>query len=56
MVDEFEDADLPFDLLARGGTLEIICLFFILRLFIILTATLTPVRSCLASASHHFYI
>ncbi len=37
-------------------TLEIIFLFFIFRLFIIFTATLTPVRSCLASTSQQKYI
>lgn len=56
VVDELKDPNLPLDLSLDTCTLEIICLFFILRLFIIFTATLTPVRSCRASDSHHLYI
>ena len=49
VVDEFEYFDLSFDLGGTRGTLDIMFLFFILRLLIILTATRTPVMSCLAS-------
>lgn len=56
VIDEFQYFDLSFDLHVGGNTLEIMFLFFILRLFMILTATLTPVRSCLASRSTEMYI
>ena len=49
VVDEFKYLDLPFDLLIQRLTLDIMFLFFILRLFNIFTATFTPVKSCLAS-------
>ncbi len=50
MVEDLEDANLTLYLFKAIFTLEIIFLFFILGLFMILTATLTPVRSCFASA------
>jgi len=56
VVDEFEYFDLSFDLSRRSTTLDIIFLFFILRLFRILTATFNPVKSCLASGWHKRYI
>ena len=56
VVDEFENPDFPFDLGRGRGTFEIMCLPFILRLFIIFTATRTPVRSCRASTSTYSYI
>jgi len=56
VVDEFEYFDLSFDLDRKRVTFEIIFLFFILRLLMILTATLSPVRSCLASESMHPYL
>lgn len=56
VVNEFEDADLSFDLGCPMSTFEIMCLLFILRLLMILTATLTPVRSCRASISQQTYI
>lgn len=56
MVDEFEYLDLSFDLGGRTGTLEIMFLFFILRLLMILTATRTPVMSCRASILKGRYI
>lgn len=56
VVDELEDSYLPFDLNRPVCTLEIICLLFIFRLLIILTATRTPVRSCRASIYLNEYI
>lgn len=56
VVDEFEYFDLSFDLGLNWVTLEIIFLFFILRLFMIFTATRTPVMSCLASILSSVYI
>lgn len=56
MRDELEDLDLALDLRGEGGTLDIRFLFFILRLLMILMATFTPVRSCLASEETATYI
>jgi len=56
VVDELEDSYFPFDLNQQLATLDIMCLLFILRLFIILTATRTPVRSCRASSFIKKYI
>lgn len=56
VVDELQDPDLPFDLNPYVRTLEIMCLLFIFRLFIIFTATRTPVRSCRASSFSNTYI
>jgi len=56
VVDEFEYFDLSFDLNRGMVTLEIMFLFFIRRLFIIFTATRTPVMSCLASILDSLYI
>jgi len=56
VVDEFQDLDLPFHLPRALGTFEIMFLFFILRLFMILTATCTPVMSCRASSLGGEYI
>lgn len=56
VVDELEDFDLSFDLDDKRITLDIMFLFFILRLFMILTATRTPVMSCLASYFKYWYI
>jgi len=49
MVNKFQYFDLSFDLNTNSYTFEIMFLFFIFRLFIILTATFTPVKSCRAS-------
>lgn len=56
VVDELEDPYFPFDLNRPATTFDIMCLLFIFRLFIILTATRTPVRSCLASNFPNKYI
>jgi len=56
MVDKLQNLDLSFDLVELLVTFEIIFLFFILDLLMILTATLVPVRSCLASKSRKCYI
>ena len=56
MTDKLEDLDLPLYLTHPTCTLEIMFLFFILRLLMIFTATFTPVISCLASASTHSYL
>lgn len=56
VVDEFEYLDLSFYLFIMDFTLDIMFLFFILRLLRILTATLTPVKSCLASICGGWYI
>ena len=45
VVDKLQNADLPFDLVQRWSTLDIIFVFFIRALLMILTATLTPVKS-----------
>jgi hypothetical protein len=55
VADELEDLNLALDLSGRGGTLEMRFLFFILRLFMILMATFTPVRSCFASEEPSTY-
>lgn len=44
MFDEFKYFDLSFDLFRQKGTFDIIFLFFIRSLFIILTATRSPVN------------
>lgn len=56
MTDKLQYLDLSLYLNPPTCTLEIIFLFFILRLLMILTATLTPVISCLASALTHPYL
>lgn len=56
MTDEFQDFNFSLDLGDRGSTFEMRFLFFILRLLIILIATFTPVRSCLASESVRVYL
>ena len=56
MIYELKDTYLSFDLSTNQNTLDIMCLLFILRLFIILTATGTPVRSCRASNFTYVYI
>lgn len=55
VADKFEDLDLSFDLCEVYVTFEIMFLFFILDLLMILTATLVPVRSCLASKCLNLY-
>lgn len=45
VVDKLQDADLPLDLLPSTTTFEIMFLFFIRALFMIFTATRTPVKS-----------
>lgn len=56
MTDKLKDLDLSLHLTQINATLEIMFLFFILRLLMILTATLTPVISCLASTFSHSYL
>lgn len=56
VVDELKYFDLPFHLNVILFTFEIIFLFFIFLLLMIFTATLTPVKSCLASNSYPVYL
>ena len=56
VIDESQNLDLSFDLFGFSGTFDIIFLFFIFNLLMILTATLVPVRSCLASECRSEYI
>lgn len=55
VTDKFEDFDLTLDLDVWGGTLEIMFLLRILRLFRILMATRMPVRSWRASECWQHY-
>lgn len=50
VIDELEYSDFSFYLSYKETTFDIIFLLFILRLFMIFTATRTPVRSCRASS------
>lgn len=56
MTDKLQYLDLSLYLTPPTCTLEIMFLFFILRLLMIFTATFTPVISCLASALTHPYL
>ncbi len=56
VIDESQNLNLSFDLIRFQSTFDIIFLFFIFDLLMILTATLVPVRSCLASEFWSDYI